>query len=134
MRQVKIVRVETDANNGTFGALILGGEMFCITLEPYSRDNALSVSCIPTGQYTCRRYSSSKYKNTFEVSGVQDRTKILFHAGNIDEHTAGCILLGEKIGKLKGDRAVLNSGKTFDKFLSMLSLADEFKLTIVECF
>jgi len=134
MVQARLVRVETDKENGTFGVLLLNGELFCNTLEPYSRDNAQNISCIPSGQYICKRYSSGRYPETFQVTGVQGRTLILFHAGNIDEHTEGCILLGERVGKLRGDRAILNSGKTFGNFIKKLVLTPEFKLTVVEAY
>lgn len=75
-----------------------------------------------------------KYPDTFEVTGVQGRSYILFHSGNVEGHTEGCILLGEKIGKLREDRAILNSGKTFNNFIKELVLQDEFKLTIVEAY
>lgn len=131
MVDVRIVRVETCPYDGTFGVLKLDGEAFCVTLEPYSRDNAMSVSCIPDGQYVCRKYSSVKYPETYEVSNVQGRSKILFHAGNTDDHTEGCILLGQYFGKMRGgDRAVLNSGKTFKSFLDYVRGVDEFRLTV----
>ena len=134
MKQVRIVRLETNPNYGTFGTLLIDGEVFCITLEPYSRDNEKAISCIPEGQYICKAVTSSKYGETFEVTNVQDREYILFHTGNIDEHTKGCILLGQYYGKLRYNRAVLNSGKTFREFLASMVNKNSFKLTIVECY
>lgn len=134
MRQVRIVRLETNPVHGTFGTLLLDSEAFCVTLEPYSRDNAQDISCIPTGQYLCKRVDSPKYGNTFEITNVEGRSHVLFHPGNRDVNTEGCILLGQYYGKLSGDRAVLNSGNTFDKFIKELSDVNEFKLTVIEAF
>jgi len=134
MEMLKIVRVETHPEFGTFGVMTFNGAAFCVTLEPYSRDNASNVSCIPTGQYICKRYSSPRYPDTFEITGIQGRSYVLFHSGNVDEHTAGCVLLAAEYGKLGNDRAVLNSGNTFKKFLENLDGVNEFKLTIVEEF
>jgi hypothetical protein len=65
---------------------------------------------------------------------VPGRTAILFHAGNTVGHTAGCILLGSTVGKLKDERAVLNSGETFRQFMDKLLPDDQVHLTIKEEF
>jgi hypothetical protein len=132
MEVVKIIRVETHPDYGTFGVMTIGGTATCVTLEPYSRDNASNVSCIPTGQYICKRYSSRKYPDTFEITGIQGRSYVLFHAGNVDENTAGCVLLGSEFGTLGGDRAILESGKAFNSFINNFKGQDQFRLTIVE--
>lgn len=134
MKQGKIVRLETNPEQGTFGTMLISGDVFCVTLEPYSRDNARNVSCIPTGQYLCKRIDSPTYGITFEVTNIQDRNYVLFHPGNIAGNTEGCILLGQYYGKLGKDRAVLNSGATFIKFLRIMAGVDIFKLTITEAF
>lgn len=134
MKIVKIVRIETHPEEGTFGVMTVNGSASFLTLEPYSRDNISRVSCIPTGQYICKRYSSEGFPNTFNVTNVAHRNNILFHTGNIDDNTLGCIILGSEFGFLKGKRAVLESRKAFDKFMNMLETEDSFKLTIVEEF
>ena len=134
MNLVKIIRIETDPTEGTFGVMTINGVAACVTLEPYSRDNANNVSCIPTGQYICKRYSSPKYPNTFEVTGVQNRSYILFHPGNIAENSAGCILLGSEFGMLGDDHAILESSKAFNRFMKYFDNTNQFKLTIVEEF
>ena len=128
---VEIMRIE-DSEEGVFGVLLINKEIFCVTLEPPELDNLKNKSCIPEGVYCCRYKRSPKYGGTFEVADVPGRSGILFHAGNIKEHTRGCILLGETFGKLKGDRAILNSGKTFTKFMSRVKMA--FALHIKKCY
>jgi hypothetical protein len=67
------------------------------------------------------------------VLNVPGRTLILFHAGNRVGNTEGCILLGETIGKLSGNRAVLNSGVTFKRFMEALGMeGNRASLTIYE--
>lgn len=135
---VTIVRLASSPK-GTFGALLINdtgeagnGEPFCVTLEPPFGFNRPNVASIRAGEYTARRVVSPKYGNTFEVTGVPGRSHILFHAGNVVEHTEGCILLGQYFGKLKGDRAVLNSGATFQAFLDRLAGADAFTVRFHE--
>ena len=130
--KVKLIRYDED-KDGTFGVLLIDGKAFCSTLEPVDRDNRANVSCIPGDAiYKCEAVESPRYGKTFEVVDVPGRSHILFHAGNFAKDTKGCILLGEHEGKLFGDRAVLNSGKTFAKFLKKLPPITGFTLEIVE--
>jgi len=128
---LKIVRLE-ESDDGTFGALLIGGRVFCVTLEPPDLDNQKNISNIPPGKYACKRIESPRYGDTFEVTFVLDRFHILFHAGNVAEHTKGCILVGRKWGTLRGNRAILNSGNTFRAFMERMDGVDECQLEIIE--
>jgi hypothetical protein len=86
-------------------------------------------SRIPAGIYTCEPYSGTKYKNVYIVTGVPGRTAILFHWGNTEKDTAGCILLGLKTGRLDGAPAVLSSKKAFNYFKSLIG-NKPFKLVV----
>lgn len=135
MRQARIVRVSSSEKSGTFGVLTVDGYPICGTLEPRWKMNKPNVSCIPAGQYVCRRVDSPTYGDTFEVTGVIDRSHILFHAGNWDHNTQGCILLGEQFGRLAGEAALQCSKQAVMDFKTVLgSSCDEFLLTIVECY
>lgn len=134
MKQVRVMRIETNPYHGTFGVMTIDGIMFCLTLEPYSRDNVKVLSCIPAGQYICREKKSSKYGDTYEITNIQNRDNVLFHWGNIDDNTKGCIILGEKLGRLGKSRAVLNSKATFKTFLAVMIKQKMFLLTIKECY
>lgn len=129
INQVELIRLET-GDDGTFGVLRVDGKVHCVTLEPPDEDNRQNVSCVPEGEYVCRRIHSPRYGNTFEVADVPGRTHILFHPGNVVGDTRGCVLVGRQFGLLRGDRAVLNSGKTFDGFMALSEGIDEFRLTI----
>jgi len=119
MHILELVRLET-SEEGTFGILKINKKIFCCCLEPPDRENRSSVSNIPAQQYKVAPYSSVKYPDVYQVLNVPDRSSILFHSGNTVDDTAGCILLGETLGKLQGHRAALNSGLTFDKFRNIL--------------
>lgn len=134
---VELVRLEEDEDYGTFGVLKVQKLVFCVTLEPPDRENLVGRSSIPVQQYICRRYSSEKYPNTFQVMDVPGRTYVLFHAGNVVGNTAGCILLGQYYGKLRAEetrRGILNSGNTMKEFLRLMINHDEFHLTVKEMF
>jgi hypothetical protein len=135
----RIVRVE-QAPAGTFGVFLLNNQAFAVTLELPWAGNQPQISCIPIGKYTCRRRKSvlvasitkGIWDNTFEVMDVPGRTAVLFHAGNTITDTHGCVLLAQYFGKLRGDRAVLNSGATFNEFMLMTRNVDILPLEIVE--
>ena len=131
---VELIRLEDHNTFGTFGVLKICKQLFCITLEPPENANKSNISCIPAGQYDCLRYRSIKYPDTFEITNVPDRSKVLFHAGNFVENTMGCVLLGQSVGKLKGNRAVLNSGGTFKNFMLHMNGNAFFHLTIREVY
>jgi len=129
---IEIVRLEENYAHGTFGTLKLNKALFCWTLEPRDEENASFISSIPAQQYECRRYSSARYPDTFQIMNVPGRELVLFHIGNKDDHTEGCILLGSTLGRLKGDKAILNSGATFKRFMDALDGVEEFILTVNE--
>lgn len=113
------------------------------TLEEEALGNRPNVSCIPAGTYLCRRsrYHAGGY-DTFEITGVPNRSRILFHIGNTEEDTAGCILVGKRFGVLvrtdedtgrKAPKlAVLDSRTAFREFMERLDGVSEFMLQITE--
>ena len=129
MKIVEIIRHE-ESEQGTIGILKIDKEVFCFTLEPSDFLNEINKSSIPTGQYLCSKIMSPNFGETFEITNVPNRTKILIHKGNISANTTGCVILGQTISKLKGQRSVLNSGKTFDDFMHVMTDEQVFHLTI----
>jgi hypothetical protein len=129
---LELIRLEEDYDFGTFGILKMDKRVFCVTLEPRDELNAQDVSNIPAQQYWCRRYRSERYPNTWEITGVPGRSRVLFHPGNVAAHTRGCIMLAQHFGKLHGDRAILNSGKTFRDFMAITDRVERLHLTITE--
>ena len=133
VKQLTLRRVET-GTQGTFGVLTTGGLPFALTLEREWLGNKTSVSCIPEGEYLCKRVKSPRFRNTFEVTDVEGRTHILFHKGNLDDDSHGCILLGEKFGMLNANAGILESKQGFNEFMLLLEEEDEFSLNIINHF
>jgi hypothetical protein len=131
---VELIRLEENFEYGTFGVLKIQKRVFCATLEPPDIENMRNVSSVPAQQYKCKRYMSPKFGETFQVTDVPLRAKILFHAGNTIDQTLGCILLGRNFGVLEGNRAVLNSGNTFKAFMKRMEGHLSFHLTIKEVY
>jgi hypothetical protein len=114
----------------TLGVLLVNGVPFCVTLEDPWRDNEKNVSCIPTGKYTCSKYISGKFGETYIVDNVAGRSGILFHSGNTNRDTQGCILLGRQYGRIDHQPAILASHLGFNDFLIELNDVENFKLKI----
>ena len=131
---IELIRLEENFKYGTFGVLRINKTVFCVTLEPADLENLIGRSSIPAQQYRLRRVFSSSFVETFEVCDVPGRTRIRLHPGNRVRDTEGCIILAQHVGKLMGDRAVLNSGHTFREFMRFMSGHDAAHLTINEHF
>lgn len=112
MKTCRIIRVEK-TKEGMLGVLTIDGIIHSYTLE-------LDDTFIKRGIYECWRYKGKKWPDTFEIK-VKGHSDVLFHAGNTEADTKGCVLLGETTGKLKGNRAILNSGNTFKSFMQKMA-------------
>lgn len=98
-----------DSTNGILVELLPDGrEFLCYTLEDEHRDKkVMAETRIPEGTYdiTLRTVGGhhAKYSKRFPdihegmlwVRNVPNFEYILIHCGNTDEHTAGCLLLGD---------------------------------------
>jgi hypothetical protein len=129
---LSLVRVSSQ-EFGTFGVLRTEEKVpFAVTLElPWKRNEAW-VSCIPPGRYTCQRVHSPTFGETFEVTGVQGRSHILFHAGNTIEDTAGCILVAEEFGGTDLEPIIASSKRGYGEFMAKQAGVNEFELEILD--
>jgi len=124
--RIRIVRLEM-SKQGALGVLLMDDVIFCFTLEPDITEKRKLY--IQQGVYHCQRFHGTRWKDTFEIL-VPGHTVVLFHAGNTEADTRGCILLGATVGKLKGNRAVLNSGISFSSFMKKMGDDQEAVLFI----
>ena len=120
--EVTILRFE-ESEKGCPGILVIDEELFCLTLEPDSNDPERFQ--IPIGYYTCKRFWGKKFGETFEIV-VKDHSAILLHAGNFEEDTTGCVLLG----MMKGTNSVGYSRIAHTAFMKRMKGIDEFPLRI----
>ena len=118
----------------TIGELHCEGEFVAFTMEPGSADT--DFPRVPVGFYHLVRHDgpSFKFKNTWALVGRDVshqpraglRSAVLFHAGNWDEQTLGCILLGGSIGRLKDETAMLDSLDAMHRLRSFLGTNDGY--------
>lgn len=130
-------------DDGVFGMLLdQRGNFICCTLEHAYKDNIPKViegtyECV-RGMHRLKSFFDKDGKQirpdfeTFMVSKVPNRVNILFHVGNYEEDSDGCVLLGSAIGwKLdKKGKMLMASGKAFENFMALLSGLDTFTLIV----
>lgn len=130
MRLITLKRISSNLEC-VAGVLIYEQTPVVLTLERAWTGNIKNQSCIPAGQYTCEKYTSYRFGDTYKITNVPNRTHILFHVGNTTKDTTGCVLLGEKFGILNKRMAVLSSRKAMKKFLNLMK-DDSFLLNILD--
>lgn len=128
MIRLRTVRVE-QTDEGAIGAFLFDNRLFCISLEPDDGDPKRYQ--IPPGIYPLNHFDGNKRKNTLEIT-VPGHSALFFYAGNVEDHSPGCTILGAEADKLKGQRLMLNSGKTFKRFqqhvVPNINLGDEIEI------
>ena len=134
MRKVKIVR-DPSTVHGTFGVLT-AGLLSVYSLELADHGNEPNKSCIPLGVYQCKIVESPKFGKVYEITNVPNRTNVLIHKGNYgaDEghgksDIEGCVLVGNAIGEIAGQPALLSSKDAFTRFMYEMD-SEPFELTI----
>ena len=130
---MRLIRVSRTAE-ATYGVLLWSGVPFAVTLEDAWRDNAREVSCIPAGTYACKRVDSPRFGDTFEITDVPGRSHILFHRGNTEADTKGCVLVGESFNPVAGRPGITASNEGFSEFLRLTQDTLEFQFEITEAF
>jgi len=105
--KLQVVRTQF-GKDATNGMLFIDGLFECYTLEDqYQAVKVMHETCIPEGTYDINfrktggfhaKYTE-RYKNAhygmLHVQDVPNFTYILIHTGNTDEHTSGCLIVGE---------------------------------------
>jgi hypothetical protein len=124
-----VVRLE-QTKQGALGALLINGLVFCWTLQPDVTDEHFQI---PAALYDYRRFHGVKHPDTYEII-VPGHTALLFHSGNTEADTEGCILLGGHVGTLKGERAVLESENIFKDFMKIMGNTQAGKVMFIDCY
>ncbi len=146
----------SDNGDSTTGLLFVDNEFECYTLEDEARDvKVMGETRIPEGKYIIKERKeitplTEKYrslKNKFgnkiypyfmwhlEICDIPNFTGVYIHPGNRDEHTAGCLLVGDSINNNTVDEAFLGNSRNaykrlYKKIMHELSIGQEVKLNI----
>lgn len=115
-------------NSGAFGVLMANGIPFAVTLErTYDPDNSVKIGA---GPHSCTRsrYNKGGY-DTFEIE-VPGHDRILFHKGNTELHSEGCILIAESFAMFGDKPGVALSKDGFEEFMRRAAGMDSFTLEV----
>lgn len=140
MRTATLTRTE-EGNDGTFGHFVTDSGLCLRSGELPWRDNHQGISCIPVGVYFVVWAQSPLFGWCYHVENVPGRIDIEIHPGNFCGDRAfglrcdlkGCISLGQYIGELEGQKALLLSRKAFSQLNADMKASD-FEMTILEKF
>jgi hypothetical protein len=103
----------------TIGRLFINGVFVCFTVEDEMRKlKVKGETSIPYGVYPLGLRWSPKFSATFNhemiwIQNVPNFEYVLLHWGNTDDDTDACLIVGDIVGTLKGQAAVLNSKDTY---------------------
>ncbi len=99
------------------------------SLELPDENNVANYSCIPKGSYRVVWSLSPRLKKwTYEILGVPGRAGIRIHSANFGgddrkgwkKQLAGCVALGERVGVMDGQKAILVSKPAIRRFEVLL--------------
>ena len=108
--KLKVIRFssQSDSTSGLLFDVTDGAKFLCYTLEDERREEkVMAETRIPAGVYSILlreeggfhgRYTKKygdMHKGMLHVQDVPNFKWILIHTGNTDEHTAGCLILGD---------------------------------------
>lgn len=111
------------------------GEYAAVTLEHSFTSQFLPK--IANGTYTCKRgmhrlHGMAVDFETFEVQGVIGHSGILFHVGNYNKDSDGCVLLGQRVSQYSKSGLLMVTGSkvAFAAFMELQNGLDSFILTV----
>jgi hypothetical protein len=133
---LELVRVSV-APEGAFGVLLQDGvPLGPVTIErsypvAASMPRSLQFVKIPPGRYRCKRtrFLRGGY-DTFEITGVVGHDRLLFHAGNSENDSEGCVLVGQRFGRVGPNPGVLSSRMGFAEFMQFMGRREVFELLV----
>lgn len=136
-----MILLRTDyLQSGIFGNLTNDDGSFSI----YSLEHAFPVvpdisqisqnyaPAVPAGEYNCVRGMHQlegmvEPFETFEITNVPGHTGILFHSGNVNADSSGCVLIGMSL--IHGIE-ILQSKAAFAAFMAIMENIQSFLLTV----
>ena len=132
----------------TLGLMFLDGEFECFTLEDeYRAEKIKGETRIPEGTYKVAKREvlsglTKKYREKYpwfdfhfmlhDVPGFQ---YVYIHIGNDDDHTDGCLLVGDSVksNRFNEDNNLTSSGPAFKRLYQKMSEADIINISVTDC-
>lgn len=123
--------------DGIFGRFTFEDESepFCYTLShAFKQEDGSYQPIVQPGIYTCVRGQHQLDHGgpfeTFEITGVDGHSGLLFHQGNWNRDSNGCTLVGKEMIESSLGRMLTMSVFTFRSFMEHLEGVDSFILEV----
>lgn len=112
-----------------------GDQLFVTVEHSYSDELGNFRPKLSDGVYKCVRGSHilehmTAAFETFEIMNVPGHTNILFHVGNFNADSSGCVCIGFTIVQISGQQAISQSQHAFANFMDLQTGLNEFQLTV----
>lgn len=135
----KILRLDRYGSTprGTFGELRVSGYSNTFyTVEKPWQDNEPFMSCVPEGEYDLRwlptttQVPPSWGGHSWYLSGATvgvhtgHRTRCCLHIANVADNVEGCVGVGQRLGVVSGQWAVLSSADALTQLLGLVGPED----------
>lgn len=128
--ELKTVAIRDD---GCYSVMLWQGRPFAVSVErtfdPGEASHGKQI-VIPNGTFRCTatQYHRGGYA-TYEIH-VPGHSRVLFHKGNHEKDSLGCVIVGESFGELNGMTAVLDSRGAFSEFIRLTGGKHEFQMEV----
>jgi len=138
---------ESDSTSGLLFDITEGVKFLAYTLEDERRDEkVMKETRIPSGTYEVKlrtegghhnKYASrygSMHKGMLWLQDVPNFKWILIHCGNTDEHTAGCLLVGDsqENNQIKENGFIGSSSNAYKRIYPSIAEAVENEKVTIE--
>ena len=129
---LKLIRKEFQ-EQGIFGEIHDENDnLVCVTLEhAYQQPDGSWAPKIPIGTFTCQRgphrlHGMTEDFITFEITGIDGHSNLLFHWGNYNRDSEGCCLVGQALGP----NMITASRAAFAAFIKLQDGLDTFQVAV----
>ena len=134
--------------DSTLGLLFVDGEFECFTLEDeYREEKVKGETRIPAGTYKVAKREvvsglTEKYRSKypwfdyhFMLHDVPNFQYVYIHVGNDDDHTDGCLLVGDAVKSniFNEDNNLTSSGPAFKRLYHKMCEADIINISVTDC-
>ena len=141
--KLEVLRIssESDSTSGLVFDVTNGRKFLCYSLEDeYRSEKVMHETRVPAGTYKVllrkeggfhgrytKKYGSDFHKGMLHVQDVPGFEWILIHTGNTDEHTSGCLIVGDsqENNQLKKDGFIGRSTQAYKRIYPPIAAALE---------
>lgn len=135
--KINVQRLKSDPD-ATIGFLTVDSKPMCFTLEDEHRDvKVMDETRIPSGVYEIKlrdaggitKKYASKYpdihKGMLWLQDVPNFEWVYIHVGNTDDHTSGCLLVGNSANLREGNKTIGSSVDAYKELYVLVADAIE---------